>query len=235
MTGLDDLFGSDAAKNASNALPQADADPGTSEHDQALAQLRADRKLAQLLDSQAADRAAAMPVAARTNAPPQASRPSDFLAPDNIPYGQFVERATNQALSEAGVLSTRYDDPDILAAAWGQAMGSLGEMFNTEIGSRIYQVGGKWAAAPAKSNGADNSQGIGHVNVGAGPTLHDRGAVERGSIHTHGNNLGFSAADNGITERNANFDRLPWSGYIVDHNHEIYRYDAPGGSLRKVK
>jgi hypothetical protein len=50
MPWPDDLFGSDQ---------EPDADQRMREHDQALAQLRADRKVAQLLDSQAADRASA--------------------------------------------------------------------------------------------------------------------------------------------------------------------------------
>ena len=180
------------------------------------------------------------PIAATRNAPPQGNKPADFLAPDNIPYGQFVERAANQALKEAGVFDTFYDDPDILAAAWGQAIGSLGNLFNTEIGARIYRIGGKWAAAPAKSNGADNSAGTGHVNVGAGlPLIRIPLRIpktgEYSSIHTHGNNLGFSTPDTNITDFKAESEHHPWSGYVVNENHQIFGYSAPDKRRWRVK
>jgi hypothetical protein len=181
-----------------------------------------------------------MPIAATRNAPPQGDKPADFLAPDNIPYGQFVERVANQALTEAGVFDTFYDDPDILAAAWGQAMGSLGDLFNTEIGARIYRIGGKWAVAPAKSNGADYSEGIGHVNVGAGlPLIRIPLRIpktgEYSSIHTHDNNLGFSTQDTNITDFKAEAEHHPWSGYVVNQNHQILGYSAPDKGRWRVK
>jgi len=71
MSGFDDLFGSSPSQGPGNpALEESDADQGMRDHYEALAQLRAHRKLTQLLASQEADRASApfdSPVLTRTD------------------------------------------------------------------------------------------------------------------------------------------------------------------------
>src|SRR5437016_14301015 len=58
MSWLDDLFSS-PSQGPGNPLGESDAERRVREHDEALAQLRADRKLTQLLARQEADRASA--------------------------------------------------------------------------------------------------------------------------------------------------------------------------------
>src|SRR5256885_11466764 len=59
MSWLDDVFGSSPSQGPGNPSGEPDADRRMREHDEALAQLRADRKLTQLLARQEADRASA--------------------------------------------------------------------------------------------------------------------------------------------------------------------------------
>src|SRR5436309_2653855 len=59
MSWLDDVFGSSPSQGPGNPLGEPDADRRMREHDEALAQLRADRKLNQLLARQEAERASA--------------------------------------------------------------------------------------------------------------------------------------------------------------------------------
>src|SRR5438105_2166847 len=59
MSWLDDLFGSSPSQGPGNPLGEPDDDQRMREHNEALAQLRADRKLNQLLARQEAERASA--------------------------------------------------------------------------------------------------------------------------------------------------------------------------------
>ena len=59
MSWLDDFFGSRLSQEPGNSSEESDADQRMREHDQAIAQLRADRKLRQVLASQEAERASA--------------------------------------------------------------------------------------------------------------------------------------------------------------------------------
>ena len=59
MSWLDDFFGSSPSQQPGNPSGESDADRRMREHDQAVAQLRADRKLRQVLASQEADRTSA--------------------------------------------------------------------------------------------------------------------------------------------------------------------------------
>src|SRR5438552_16969782 len=59
MSWLDDVFGSSLSQGPGDPLGESDDDQRMREHNEALAQLRADRKLTQLLARQAADRASA--------------------------------------------------------------------------------------------------------------------------------------------------------------------------------
>src|SRR5438477_9798701 len=59
MSWLDDVFGSSPSQGPGNPLGEPDDDQRMREHNEALAQLRADRKLTQLLARQEADRASA--------------------------------------------------------------------------------------------------------------------------------------------------------------------------------
>ena len=60
MSWLDDLFGSSPSQGPGNPLGEPADDQRMREHNEALAQLRADRKLTQLLARQEADRASAL-------------------------------------------------------------------------------------------------------------------------------------------------------------------------------
>ena len=57
MSWLDDPFGSSPSQEPGGSPGELGADQAMREHDEALGQLRADRKLNQLLGSQAAERA----------------------------------------------------------------------------------------------------------------------------------------------------------------------------------
>ena len=59
MSGPDDIFGSSPSQESGDSFGGSDADQAMRDHDEALAQLRADRKLTQLLASQEAERASA--------------------------------------------------------------------------------------------------------------------------------------------------------------------------------
>ena len=93
MSWLDDLFSS-PSQGPGNPLGERDADRRMREHDEALAQLRADRKLTQLLARQEADRASAF-------FDPPASTATDRLWPGVhsepfVPLNYF-ERAVQSA------------------------------------------------------------------------------------------------------------------------------------------
>ena len=57
MSEPDDIFGSSPSQESGDSFGGSDADQAMRDHDEALAQLRADRKLTQLLASQEAERA----------------------------------------------------------------------------------------------------------------------------------------------------------------------------------
>ena len=59
MSWPDDIFGSSPSQESGDSFGGSDADQAMRDHDEALAQLRADRKLTQLLASQEAERASA--------------------------------------------------------------------------------------------------------------------------------------------------------------------------------
>ena len=169
--------------------------------------------------------AAAQPPAVAPRAQGQSPRTTQ-LAPENLEYGAFVARAINQALKEAGVLDTHYNDPDILAAAWDIAARPLANMFSTEVGARIFKVGDKWAVGPAFSNGRDCAAGHCAVNVGQAPFIPGLPrARDAGDIHTHPDNRGFSDEDLYLARIKSGLGRTPWTSYVGQENGEVYSVD----------
>lgn len=150
----------------------------------------------------------------------------------NPEYGRAVAIIANALLSEAGVLSTTYDDPDIAAAAYVQALGLLSQAFGTEVGSRLVMTPDGWRVGAAISSGSDWSQGIGTVNslaapLPVSPLLNPR-FTDAGGIHTHPNNLGFSTLDLSTLRFNATYDHDTWIGYIINGDLSISGFQTSG-------
>src|SRR5437762_14333858 len=96
MSWLDGLFSS-PSQGQGNSLGESDADRRMREHNEALAQLRADRKLNQLLARQEADRASAF------------FDPPPSIAPDRLWAGVQPAPLTPLNIAQADPLRQSWD------------------------------------------------------------------------------------------------------------------------------